>query len=130
MYPKAKKPKNQNHSYPTPINPGNHGLKRISLKLSSKGIMMKTPVPIGNLNGALRTMERRPSGLFLTIWKTGVSNNEYWNKFHKNHRWPKAISFPKIGIQKKRLLHITPDRNPKVRPMGVVVSSPRINEPA
>ena len=69
-------------------------------------------------------------GIIPNQMKNGIRITEYWNKFQRNQRCPRASNLPKIGIQKNKLLQIIPIRNPSVKPARVISCSPKITEPA
>ena len=100
MYPNKKNTRYQNHSYPIPINPGNHGLKTNSVVDNKTGSKTKIPKPDFMVKLERQSLANLPSGYFCTKWNTGTNNKEYKNKFHKNHRCPRAMILPKRGTQK------------------------------
>ena len=66
IYPNAKNPKNQNHSYPTPIYPGNQGLNKNSVILRINGSIKKIPKHIGIVKKERRKRTKSPLGYLLT----------------------------------------------------------------
>ena len=105
-------------------------MKNTSVMVRRRGIRTNAPIPFGMVNDERRNLARDPSGLFLTMWNTGVRIREYWKRFHRNQRWPSATNLPKMGIQKIRLLQTIPNRKEKVRPDAVISSPPRMTDPA
>ena len=62
------------------------GLNIISIRAKTNGSNRNIPIPFGIVKNDLINLLIFPSGLFLTTLKIGIRNNEYWNKFHRNHK--------------------------------------------
>ena len=85
-----------------PINPGNQGLNKSSVIESNVGKRMKMPKPAFIVNVERSAVANLPSAYVCTIWKIGTHSNEYKNKFHKNHKCPRAMILPNNGTQKMK----------------------------